>query len=265
MTAFERCPSCGARVQADLPAGSVCPVCLFGLALEPASETGTSVPPSPDAAAAPPTHFAAHPLRVGACRILTVLGQGGMGVVYLAEQDQPIRRQVALKVIKLGMDTRAGARALRRRAAGAGADGPPAHRPGLRRRRDATRAGRTSSWSTWRRAHHRLLRPQPAVDPRAAGAVRPRVPGRAARPPEGDHPPRPQAVERAGRRRGWPPGAEDHRLRHRESDRPAADRARRCSREHGHADRHAGVHEPRAGRRGSASTSTRGPTSTRSA
>jgi hypothetical protein len=54
MTTFERCSTCGARVRADLPAGSVCPVCLLGLALEQAGETGTSVPPSPDAGAAPP-------------------------------------------------------------------------------------------------------------------------------------------------------------------------------------------------------------------
>jgi WD40 repeat protein len=35
-----------------------------------------------------------------------VLGEGGMGTVYLARQQQPIRREVALKVVKLGMDTR---------------------------------------------------------------------------------------------------------------------------------------------------------------
>ena len=50
-----------------------------------------------------------------------------------------------------GMDTPAGARPLRGRAAGAGADGPPQHRQGPRRRRPPTTAGRTSSWS-WSRA-----------------------------------------------------------------------------------------------------------------
>jgi len=43
--------------------------------------------------------------RIGPYRILELLGDGGMGSVYLAEQLEPIRREVAIKVIKAGMDT----------------------------------------------------------------------------------------------------------------------------------------------------------------
>ncbi|MCR9245049.1 MAG: bifunctional serine/threonine-protein kinase/formylglycine-generating enzyme family protein [bacterium] len=48
-----------------------------------------------------------HPRHVDRYRILDVLGEGGMGVVYLAEQEEPVKRRVALKLIKLGMDSRA--------------------------------------------------------------------------------------------------------------------------------------------------------------
>ena len=43
---------------------------------------------------------------VGPFKIIRTLGEGGFGVVYLAEQTEPVRRMVALKVIKPGMDTR---------------------------------------------------------------------------------------------------------------------------------------------------------------
>src|SRR6266536_1576025 len=44
--------------------------------------------------------------RIGPYKLLQQIGEGGCGVVYMAEQDEPVRRRVALKVIKLGMDTK---------------------------------------------------------------------------------------------------------------------------------------------------------------
>ncbi|HUQ72210.1 MAG TPA: serine/threonine-protein kinase, partial [Planctomycetaceae bacterium] len=44
--------------------------------------------------------------QIGPYKLLQEIGQGGMGVVWMAEQLEPVRRKVALKVIKPGMDTR---------------------------------------------------------------------------------------------------------------------------------------------------------------
>src|SRR6266446_11714 len=44
--------------------------------------------------------------RIGRYKLLQQIGEGGCGVVYMAEQDEPVQRRVALKVIKLGMDTK---------------------------------------------------------------------------------------------------------------------------------------------------------------
>ncbi|QEH38228.1 Serine/threonine-protein kinase PknB [Aquisphaera giovannonii] len=64
--------------------------------------TWDAVPPPPAPADAP------LPLgsMIGPYKLLEVIGEGGMGVVYMAEQQAPVRRMVALKVIKPGMDTR---------------------------------------------------------------------------------------------------------------------------------------------------------------
>jgi serine/threonine protein kinase len=63
------------------------------------NETRTSVNKPDDATVAPIG-------QIGAYTLIRTLGEGGMGTVYLAEQKAPVERRVALKVIKLGMDTR---------------------------------------------------------------------------------------------------------------------------------------------------------------
>src|SRR5579862_1868217 len=44
--------------------------------------------------------------RIGRYKLLQQIGEGGCGVVFMAEQEEPVRRKVALKIIKPGMDTR---------------------------------------------------------------------------------------------------------------------------------------------------------------
>ncbi len=44
--------------------------------------------------------------KIGHYKLLQEIGAGGFGVVYMAEQEEPVRRRVALKIIKLGMDTK---------------------------------------------------------------------------------------------------------------------------------------------------------------
>ena len=92
------CPQCGAELGSGDPSG-LCPQCLIQAAFE-SSISGDETRTEADDTAA------THDDDFGRYHIIRPLGEGGMGTVYLSEQREPIRRLVALKVIKLGMDTR---------------------------------------------------------------------------------------------------------------------------------------------------------------
>src|SRR3954454_2062732 len=72
------------------------------LGAPPRAEEDETEGPAATAEAAPADRSR---MRVGPYKLLQPIGEGGMGVVYMAEQERPIRRRVALKVIKAGMDT----------------------------------------------------------------------------------------------------------------------------------------------------------------
>jgi hypothetical protein len=96
MSESRACSRCGAAL-APTNEGPICPACLIEAALaEPdLTVTGTLL-----ADGTPTGQTARTPDWVGPYRILAPVGEGGMGVVYLAEQAAPIRRRVALKLIK---------------------------------------------------------------------------------------------------------------------------------------------------------------------
>jgi WD40 repeat protein/serine/threonine protein kinase len=64
-----------------------------------------SAPATGDVATVPPSSVHAATDLIGPYKLLQQIGEGGMGVVYMAEQERPVRRRVALKIIKPGMDS----------------------------------------------------------------------------------------------------------------------------------------------------------------
>jgi eukaryotic-like serine/threonine-protein kinase len=88
---LQRCPDCGTELPRGLPLG-ICPFCALRLPTEPVAPPDVKVPQPGD--------------FIGRYKLLQQIGEGGCGVVFMAEQEEPIRRKVALKIIKLGMDTK---------------------------------------------------------------------------------------------------------------------------------------------------------------
>jgi serine/threonine protein kinase/WD40 repeat protein len=86
------CPECGAPLRPD----GVCGACLVRKGA--AADQGTT--------RSAVSTLLERPAQIGSYQVLDTLGEGGMGIVYLAQQEKPLRRRVALKIIKVGMDTR---------------------------------------------------------------------------------------------------------------------------------------------------------------
>jgi non-specific serine/threonine protein kinase/serine/threonine-protein kinase len=94
-----RCPKCGAEIPKE---GDSCPACLMNLALGEVVRAEASEEADAGSLEAETQLGSA----IGPYTLERILGEGGMGIVYLARQAEPIQRQVALKVIKIGMDSR---------------------------------------------------------------------------------------------------------------------------------------------------------------
>jgi hypothetical protein len=162
--------------------------------------------------------------RIGRYKLLEQIGEGGCGVVYMAEQEEPMRRRVALKIIKLGMDTRsviARFEAERQALAlmdhpniakvldgGATQSGRPYFVMELVRGVRITQFCNEAGFSTEARLRLFVLVCQAIQHAHQ----------------KGNHSPRSQTFEHPGYGQRWCACPQGDRLRHREGHRPAADR-----------------------------------------
>ncbi|MBZ5500453.1 MAG: serine/threonine protein kinase [Acidobacteriia bacterium] len=103
MSGNARCRQCGRASLDDSLQNDLCNDCILTASTGPTPELKSETTDPFDEERSPLTE---QPKCIGPFRILETLGHGGMGVVYLAEQKKPLRRKVAIKVIKFGMDTK---------------------------------------------------------------------------------------------------------------------------------------------------------------
>ena len=105
---LQDCPPCLEALQAmvDAGAGEIAGALQRQPLIPPRPRPLTPQASSTDRTADVPRTVAEGPgTRIGPYKLLQKISEGGMGVVYMAEQEMPVRRRVALKVIKPGMDT----------------------------------------------------------------------------------------------------------------------------------------------------------------
>ena len=91
MPDISNCPTCGTKLPVNALM-SLCVPCLLKAGLR---EESAAPAPSPDFSTV-----------IGPYKLLEKVGEGGMGEVWMAEQSEPIRRKVALKIIKAGLDSK---------------------------------------------------------------------------------------------------------------------------------------------------------------
>ena len=105
----QTCEVCGARLPANAP-GEPCPACLVRSAIGQHADERPSVPQDEMAPGqAKPTIRLTVPTdqgpgtMIGRYKLLEKIGEGGFGTVYVAEQREPVKRRVALKIIKISL------------------------------------------------------------------------------------------------------------------------------------------------------------------